>query len=139
VKRVLVPLLLASACSASPPPPPPPPASRPAPSVAPAAAPRLPSLELTGTETKTVLTGRDPGGRKLYEVTLGEARAVLGTPDGGAFAVVNERGALCPRARARSSGSTVAPSQGTAPPTGRCSPWPPPGLARCGQWASAAG
>ncbi|MRG97535.1 hypothetical protein [Polyangium spumosum] len=92
MRRALLPLLFASACSAAPKTTPPAPVPAPAPAItAPAAAARAPWLELTGTEAKTVLTGHDPDGRKLYEVPLGKLLAVTGAPDGGAFAVLQER------------------------------------------------
>ncbi|MDI1431376.1 hypothetical protein [Polyangium sorediatum] len=94
MKRVIVPLLLASACSAAPPSPPPAPTLVPtaAPVAAPVAAPPLPWIELTGTERKTVVVGYGPDGSKLYEVPLDEVVAVVGAPDGGAFAVVRMPG-----------------------------------------------
>ncbi|MDI3283844.1 hypothetical protein [Polyangium sp. 15x6] len=96
MRRALVPLLLASACSAAPPPPPPahvpaPSASAKASAAAPAPAPRLPWIELSGTDAKTVLTGYDPDGDELYEAPIGWALAVLGALDGGAYAVVMEQ------------------------------------------------
>ncbi|MDI1480271.1 PQQ-binding-like beta-propeller repeat protein [Polyangium sp. y55x31] len=96
MRRALVPLLLASACSAAPPPPPPahvpaPSASAKAPAAAPAPAPRLPHVELSGLDAKTVLTAYGPDGDELYEVPIGWALAVVGAPDGGAYAVVMER------------------------------------------------
>ena len=96
MRRVFVPLLLASACSGSPPPPPPAPVPAPvsppasASAAAPEPAPRLPWLELTGTVVQTVLVAHAPEGEELYKAELGHAFEVLGTPDGGAFAVASE-------------------------------------------------